>query len=55
MDYKTVILPNHILFEKDWDGWLTKNGVQASWSLNSNYIVFSSTEDLLAFRLVFGL
>jgi len=50
-----IILPGHIMYLTDWEGWLKRNNVPGSWNINSNYILFDDPADALAFRLTFGL
>ncbi len=54
-DYISIRLPDHILFEKDWHGWLSDRKVSGLYNINTNHIIFDFPEDYMAFKLVFGL
>ncbi len=51
--YITIFLPNEIMFEKDWHGWLSDCKVSGLYNLNTRKIIFDFPEDFLAFKLVF--
>jgi len=55
MSYIVVKIPTDILYTVDWHGWLIDNEVSGMYNVNWNYIIFDFPEDLLAFKLKFGI
>ncbi len=49
-----IRLPFDIMFKEDWHGWLAERKVPGDYNMNSINIYFDDRQDMLAFKLAFG-